>query len=119
MTEKRYPYIGNPFGYKLPEPKPIIHPIIKEWNDLPQNKKDDLTRIKEIIISNIGKCEIVLFGSTINGNWDQDSDYDLVINVDIMPSNEVITKIRSTDFGTKVDIFYSNSSSIEKQGVII
>ena len=71
----RYPYIGNPLGFKLPDPKSVIHPIIYKWDDLPEDQKEELETIKKIIFSIIGECEITLFGSIVKGYWDDDSDY--------------------------------------------
>ena len=85
MMREMHPYINNPYGFKLPEPKPVVHPIIYKWDDFSKEDKVILKRIKDIIVSEIGDCRITIYGSKVNGNWDEDSDYDIIIynNLDI------------------------------------
>ena len=46
MKPVRYPYVNNPLGFKLPEVKPVVHPIIYQWDDLPEDQKEELQTIK-------------------------------------------------------------------------
>ena len=98
----RYPYIGNPFGFKLPDPKPVIHPIIYEWNELPKDQKEELSIVKNKITSIIGECDIALFGSIVKGNWDEESDYDILIHKHL--SKEQIQELKKQSYPRKVDI---------------
>jgi predicted nucleotidyltransferase len=110
----RYPYIGNPLGFKLPDPKSVIHPIIYKWDDLPEDQKEELETIKKIIFSIIGECEITLFGSIVKGYWDDDSDYDLVVHKEV--SKEIINEIRNQKYPRKVDITFNIKKSIGERG---
>jgi predicted nucleotidyltransferase len=102
MNQIRYPYIGNPLGFKLPEPKPVIHPIIYKWDDLPEDQKEELETIKKVVYSIIGRCEISLFGSIVKGYWDEESDYDLTIHKDL--SREILSELKKQSYPRKVDI---------------
>ena len=105
MKQIRYPYVNNPFGFKLPEPKPIIHPIINKWDDFSEEDKIILSNIKKIISSDIGDCKVSIFGSRIKGYWDDKSDYDIIIHKTL--SQEILYKLKNINYGVKVDInFY-------------
>jgi len=98
---QQYPYIGNPFGFKLPQPKPVIHPIITKWEQLTDEDQMILSSIKKVIVSKIGDCNLYLYGSRVNGNWDENSDYDLLIDKDI--SFEKLIDLRDYDYGVEID----------------
>ena len=105
MTKIRYPYMNNPFGFKLPEPKPQIHPVINKWDEFLEDDKVILLKIKDIITSYLGDCKVYVFGSRIKGNWDKGSDYDIAIvstEVDITLKN----KIRNHNYTVEVDIMF-------------
>ena len=102
MKEIRYPYINNPLGFKLPEPKPIIHPIINKWEDFTEEDKTILQNIKSIIVDHIGECKVYVHGSRVKGNWDENSDYDIVINKGILFDS--LLKVRSLEFPVKTDV---------------
>jgi len=110
----RYPYIGNPFGFKLPDPKPVIHPIIYKWDDLPEDQKEELETIKKIVYSIIGECVISLFGSIVKGYWDEDSDYDLVIHKEL--PRELILELKKQAYPRKVDINCHNKDFVSNPG---
>lgn len=99
---QQYPYIGNPFGFKLPEPKPVIHPIITKWEQFTAEDQMILSSIKKVIVSKIGDCNLYLYGSKVNGNWDENSDYDLVIDKDI--PFEILMDLKEYNYGVKVDL---------------
>ncbi len=105
MTKIRYPYINNPFGFKLPEPKPQIHPIINRWEDFSENDKTILLEIKKIIQSYLIDCKVFVFGSRIKGNWDENSDYDISIITDIK-NNDLKNKVRNHNYPVEVDITF-------------
>lgn len=110
----RYPYVGNPLGFKLPEPKPVIHPIIYKWDELPEDQKKELEIIKKVIYSIVGECDISLFGSIVKGYWDEESDYDLVIHKEI--SKDLIKELRNQTYPRKVDINIINEEFISDPG---
>jgi predicted nucleotidyltransferase len=102
MKPVRYPYVNNPLGFKLPEVKPVVHPIIYQWDDLPEDQKEELQTIKNTIISIIGECQISLYGSIVKGYWDEDSDYDLTIHKGM--SKETLGILRSQSYPRSVGI---------------
>lgn len=114
MNPIRYPYIGNPLGFKLPEPKPVIHPIIYKWDDLPEDQKEELEIVKKIVYSIIGECEISLFGSIVKGYWDEESDYDLVIHKEV--AKELLTELKKQNYPRKVDINISTKGFVSSLG---
>lgn len=99
---KKYPYIGNPLGFKLPEKKPVVHPIINQWDDFTEDDKTILQDIKNTIISNIGDCQVKVFGSRIKGNWTEESDYDIVVFGKISGENR--KKLLTATYNVPVDI---------------
>lgn len=101
---EQYPYIGNPFGFILPQPKPVIHPKITKWEQLTPEDQKILLDIKKVIVSKIGDCNLYLYGSRVNGNWDEDSDYDLVIDKHI--PFETLIDLKEYNYGVKIDLNY-------------
>jgi predicted nucleotidyltransferase len=104
MKKERYPYINNPYGFKLPEQNPIIHPVVKKWDDFTESDKLIFLEIKNKIISVIGDFKVSVFGSRIRGNWTDDSDYDVLINKEL--SIEELDKLREINHEVKVDASY-------------
>jgi hypothetical protein len=102
----RYPYLDNPFGFVLPQPKPMIHPKINNWDDFTDEDKKKILLLKSEIESIMGKCELSIFGSRIKGNWDNQSDYDLIIHNDV----DIETKklIRDHKYTYPCDISFGN-----------
>lgn len=117
VNKNRYSYINNPFGYKLPEKKPVVHPIINKWDDFTEDKKEIIRGIKKVIVSYIGDCEIRIFGSMVKGNWDEDSDYDLIILK--RPEEDIIKQIKKHNFGVKVDTNFYEPDSVSLNGSIL
>jgi predicted nucleotidyltransferase len=107
MKNIRYPYNNNPFGFKLPEQKPFIHPVIKKWDDFSEEDKKTLSEIKRIIVSYIGECRVVVFGSRIKGNWDEESDWDLIVITDVKNS-DLLLKVRNHTYKVETDIKFSD-----------
>ena len=104
---KRYPYVNNPFGFKLPEQKPFIHPIIEKWEDFSDEDKKTLSEIKRIIISYVGECNVFVFGSRVKGNWDEESDWDLVIFSETK-DNELKLKVKNHPYDVEVDTNFTD-----------
>jgi predicted nucleotidyltransferase len=114
MNAIRYPYIGNPLGFKLPDPKPVVHPIIYKWDDLPEDQKEELETIKKVVYSIIGQCDISLFGSIVKGYWDEESDYDLLVHKQV--SKELISELRKQTYPRKVDLNISSKNFVSNPG---
>jgi len=54
---------------------------LKDFNDLPEDVKTNFKIIKNKIIETINEdIEVQLFGSYFHGFWDDQSDYDVIIN---------------------------------------
>lgn len=107
MNKIRHPYINNPFGFKLPEPKPVIYPIIEKWEDFSEKDKKILSEIKRIILSYIGKCEVCVFGSRIKGNWDDESDYDIMV-ISTINNYNLINQVMNHKYDVEIDIVFSS-----------
>lgn len=110
MKKERYPYINNPYGFKLPEPNPIIHPVIKKWDDFTESDKSIFLEIKNKIVSVIGEFKVSVFGSRIRGNWTDDSDYDVLINKEL--SIEELDELIKINHEVKVDSSYCSYDTI-------
>lgn len=110
MEKKRWPLLNNPFGFELPKPNPIIHPIINKWDDFSEEDKTILSNIKKIIVENIGDCKISVFGSRTKGNWVESSDYDIFIHKVL--SKEIVDNLKNINYGVRVDVHYLASESI-------
>jgi hypothetical protein len=107
MEKNRYPYLNNPFGFVLPQPKEKTHPTIYKFEELEDDDKKNLNNIKSQLYLKLEKeVSLFLFGSKVKGNWDKDSDYD--IYVECVPSLELHSEIKKMNFGVKVDIFFSD-----------
>lgn len=107
MNKERYPYINNPFGFKLPERKPVIHPVINEWENFTEEDKTILSNIKKIITSYIGDYKITAYGSRLKGYWTEKSDYDIIVY--FVPSIKIQNEIRTYNYDVKVDIQFAEN----------
>lgn len=105
MTRIRHPYLNNPYGFRLPEPKPQIHPVITKWEEFSEGDKVILLGIKNIITSYLDKCKVYVFGSRIKGNWDNESDWDIAIVSDIQDFN-LKNRIRNHNYYVEVDVMF-------------
>ena len=97
-----------PYPIKFKERKPIIHPEITNFVDLPDDQKKVILGIKNFIKSLFPESKLFLFGSRINGRWDDNSDYDIVVECTCEP--EKIKKIKDYDFGVKVDLHFTKKN---------
>jgi predicted nucleotidyltransferase len=102
MKTERYPYLNNPYGFKLPERNPVVHDVIKKWDDFSESDKEIFLNIKKKITGVVGDCRIFAFGSRINGNWVESSDYDVIVKKDL--SQTQFNEIRSIEHDVKVDV---------------
>lgn len=102
-----YPCEGCPPPPIFKAVKPVIHSIPTNFDELEDHQKVIVSNIKRIIVSHIGECHINLFGSQVKGNWDETSDYDIIVFADV-PS-ETKTLLRSLDYGCKVEINFSKN----------
>lgn len=105
MNKKRWLYYDNPFGFKMPDPPVVTKPLVKTWEDFPDDQKEVILNIKNIIQSYLGECKISIFGSRLKGYWTEESDYDFIVHVDNV-SEEVKKNILSS-IPIKVDIFFT------------
>lgn len=103
---KRWSAFNNPFGFVPRTPKPIVHPVIKTFEEFNDKQKQDLLNIKEVIISKLGECNVYAYGSQVNGNWDEESDYDIIINNS--PSEQDKIDLRKYNYGFEVDIKFTS-----------
>jgi predicted nucleotidyltransferase len=120
MNRTRWLLVDDPRGYVFAKGKEIIHPIINNWEELEEDQKKILLKIKEYIYSKINNCTLYLFGSRIDGTWNEKSDYDITIVVDEMPNKELVREIQLHDYGVEVDISFNRKqyySSHLKQAI--
>jgi len=78
--------------------------LLKSFYDLPEEKQINFKKIKEEINSYYCKeVPVDFFGSYRNGNWDEFSDYDII--VEESEFDEEYRKKISNKLGVKIDIF--------------
>lgn len=84
--------------------------FLQNFTDLPESKQIIFTNIKKFIDEISGyDTEINIFGSFYNGDWDENSDYDIFLQEKIDGVNK---KIISELVGVKVDIFINKRLTI-------
>lgn len=105
----RWKYEDCPFPIKFKETKPKIHPEIHNFDEMPEDQKKVLLEVKSYIRSVMPDARLFLFGSRMNGNWDEESDYDLVILT--QEGKEKIDIVRGHDFGVELDLFFVKEHS--------
>jgi predicted nucleotidyltransferase len=78
--------------------------ILKSFYDLPEEKQENFKKIKEEINSYYCKeVPVYFFGSYINGNWDEFSDYDIIVEENEF--DEEYCKKISNKLGIKISVF--------------
>jgi len=110
MIKERHKYVDNPYGFVLPKPKPVIHPLINHFNDFLEEDKIILNNIVSIVTSKLGEANIYIFGSRTKGNWDENSDYDILVEKDVDKQTRDFLKLYN--FGVKVDINFSSKKIV-------
>ena len=115
-NNKRYPFKDNPFGITFKK-KEKLHQEINSFDEFEEMHKTNLLKIKSVIINKIGECEIYVFGSMVNGTWDEESDYDLKVICNI--SKQDIEYLKNYDYGCKVDLFFDPRILLNVRKVII
>lgn len=85
--------------------------VLNTFSDLPENNQKIFLKIKNFIDEKTNQDnEINIFGSFYRGDWDEFSDYDILVKEKI----NGITKKDISDFvGVKVDIFINNKTTIQ------
>ena len=107
--KRRWKFTDNPVILK-PQ-KPVIHPKITKFGKFSESQRKKLLHIKEIIVSQIGECTMSIFGSRIHGNWDKESDYDIIVYKEASTADREF--LRKYDYGVEVDLFFSSESPSE------
>lgn len=102
---RRWTFQEKPVALKIINP--VIHPIITNFDQFEQTQKEILYEIKQTIVGIIGDCEVSIFGSRINGNWTEESDYDLLVYSTTVNTPKRFDK---ENFKVKVDIFFLQKS---------
>jgi len=81
----------------------LVRGRLKTFEDLPIEVQNDFKIIKETIIENLGReLDVFVFGSYNHGNWDELSDYDVIINEN--PLNVNLPKLTSDKLGRQVHV---------------
>jgi predicted nucleotidyltransferase len=106
MKKERRPYLGNPYDFVLPKRKPVVHPVITKWEDFTELDKNILQKVKNTLIEKLGECRITAFGSKVNGNWDEKSDYDIIVYKDV--DFETMSSILKHNWeGLAIDVMFN------------
>jgi predicted nucleotidyltransferase len=104
----RWLLTDHPESVKFKEQKPITKPVVNSFDELPDGTQQMCKKIKTEI-NKIVDAKVFLFGSRINGRWDKESDYDIVILS--LPTITQREQIKAIDFGVKVDRWFTRSFS--------
>ena len=100
---------------KIKPINPYIHPKITTFNEVPEEQKQVLLRVKRFITRNIGECQLTFHGSRVNGNWVEDSDYDIYVHKDV--EQEIKTHLRKHDYGARIDLLFRRNPP--KEGDVV
>lgn len=84
------------------------HPPAQNFCELASDHQRALIKIAEQIRSVYPAAEIYVFGSIVNGNFKEDSDYDIVVSSDY--DSIYSRRIRSLKFKEKVDLKFSSTA---------
>lgn len=103
----KYKAINNPLGFIMRKSKPKIHTEVLCVDDFNDDQKEKLLYIKSIILSRFPDCKMYVFGSQIKGNWDETSDYDIIVCGKL--SGEDKRYLKSLDYGVRMDMTFTES----------
>jgi len=69
---------------------------------------ESLRKIRNFSVSLFGKKleAVILFGSYARGDFDSESDVDIMIVADVEPSNLISYRLQFSRFGTELDLMY-------------
>jgi uncharacterized protein len=86
--------------------KKITETKLKNFNDLSlkDNEKKALLELKKILFNNFSVSEIILYGSKARGDFDEESDIDILIVLNNKVDDTIREKIFSLSF--KIEIKY-------------
>lgn len=90
----------------------IDKPIINDYSEVEDERRIKIEYVKDKVFSEIGVCDVYLFGSMIKGYWNDESDYDLIFYKHIDRDKQ--NYLKRFDYGFRVDISFSGS---EKRGL--
>ena len=114
----QYPYIGNPLGFELRKERPVMYPKIKCWEQFSEEDKKIMQSIKKMVEEQLGSCAMYLYGSRVKGNWEESSDYDIIIEKKL--PLESILKIEKLNYPLKKDFkYYEKVKEFVKEAVLI
>jgi hypothetical protein len=101
---------------KLKPVRPFTHERITKFDEFPDDQKETILAIKQRIYDLIGECPITMFGSRVNGNWVDESDYDFIIHKEV----DMLTyhKVQNINHGMKVDVFFTSKPPTETQVLV-
>ncbi len=86
--------------------------VVCKSNDFIMKKQQVLKIVKNAVLKVDSKAEIILFGSRARGDYNDDSDWDLLILLDKKENEEIKDKIRK-------NLFYSELETDEIFGTVI
>lgn len=86
---------------------PLVHPVVTNFDELPIESKQICREIRISVNDILPQAEVYLFGSRINGRWTDESDFDIIVKW--LPTYEERNRIKSIDFGRRVDIWFTRN----------
>jgi predicted nucleotidyltransferase len=102
----RIKLIDSP-NYQGQKPRnPSVHAKIKHFSEVPIVQQHIFRAVKKFVNQLLPETKCYAYGSRINGNWIETSDYDIVVMA--KPSSEIKLIIARKEFMGKVDIRYTS-----------
>lgn len=114
---KRWRLVDYPDSVKFKHINPFVHKKITDFRQLPIDQQKVFKEIKTFICKILGETKCYAFGSRVNGNWIEESDYDVLVYS--QASKEIKLIILRKDFKVKTDIKYSSGALISNMIEII
>lgn len=107
----RFKYSDYKEGVVLKTKKPQTHNECYSFADLSIEQQRMCKKIKDVILELAPTARVYLFGSQMNGRWDFESDYDIIVESGGVIFADTIYKLRNYDYGVKVDLFFPQLKS--------
>lgn len=106
MEKNRRPYKGSSIEkIHMSKRRSQLHPIINSYDQIEEKQKNEIEKITCFIEDVCPGSKIYLFGSRVKGTWIEESDYDLIVDID--PNSEGAEIIRNKKFNVKTDFWFS------------
>ncbi len=106
MESNRRPYKGsNIEKTHITKRRIQTHPVIDSYDQIEGEQKREIEKIIRFIGDICPGSKVYLFGSRVKGTWIEESDYDLIVDID--PNSKGAEIIRNKKFNVKTDFWFS------------